>query len=82
VPEDDDQGTFHARLHESDREFLDAERYRIVNERFEETGELAAPSVAEIVSDVLEELRELRCWTEECNCGAACETPEEGDSEA
>lgn len=82
MPENDDQGTFSAKLYEDDREALDAERVRLVNERFQQTGRLVHLSLAEAVSDVLEKLHELRRWREECSCGAACETPEEGDSEA
>jgi len=78
VPENDDQGTFSAKLYERDREALDAERVRLVNERFQQTGRLVHPSLADTVSDVLKRLNELRGWRRECTCGAACNADEPG----
>lgn len=62
--------TFTIRLNSSDRPFLDAEALRLMRERFEETRELRKPSLADVITELLEELRERRQRADDCSCGA------------
>lgn len=57
---------FTIRLNREDRPFLDEEALRLMQEHFEECRELKRPSLADVVSTLLEELREHRRHAKRC----------------
>lgn len=68
----DESPSFSAKLKTDDRPFLDAERFRLVREAFVEERRFGNLSVGELISQLLDELRQLRQASRECACGA-CE---------
>lgn len=71
--DDADDGTsFSAKLRLDDRPFLDAERLRLIRESFLEDSRFSNLGIGELVSRLLEELRQLRRAALACECGA-CE---------
>lgn len=68
---------YSAKLNKCDKDFLEAEGFRMVKEEFSESGRLATPSTADVITELLVELRTLRRQTaehnqaaEQCTCGA------------
>lgn len=59
------------RINAADRPFLDDECLRIMQERFSSTRRLRQPSLGDVISELLQELRELRATTEACECQAS-----------
>lgn len=60
------QEKFTIRLNEKDRPFLDKEGLRLMQEHFEQTRELRKPSLADVVTELLEELRNHRRHADRC----------------
>lgn len=58
------------RINKSDRPFLDDECLRIMQAEFERTSTLKRPSLADVLSALLSELREHRQRVSACTCGA------------
>lgn len=65
-----DKTRFSAKLKTEDRAFLDSERLRLVQQTFDEDNRFTNLGLGELVSRLLEELRELRRASRECECGA------------
>lgn len=74
--EDEEKGTYSARIKRTDRPFIEAEMFRLLREGFRLEGRFPRPSVADVVNELFRELRELRERFEACTCGV-CSTIEE-----
>lgn len=77
----DDGETVSVRLDKSDRPFLDEEALRIMQKEFAQTGRLDKPSIAEVISELLDELQVRRRQAGACSCGA-CTPPDEDTPQA
>jgi hypothetical protein len=70
VADADDGTSFLAKLRIDDRPFLDAERLRLIRASFLEDSRFSNLGIGELISRLLEELRQLRRAALVCECGA------------